>query len=274
MKPKKTFSVLTIFILLASAALSVNSTCALVTNPSVPEFTVSYVDHSFDIPPTYGKDAYTGQTKIISGGRHVDNRTIDIAIQNQQFTPYLDSNNHTIGLYYSVRSKGYFEDWTDGSVHIVNGVQASTTSASTAISIDFSNWGVQQGGQIDFQVAAVAGYPASDAAYCGSVHFNTISQSDWSSTQTITIGNPITSTPIPQPYTWPTPTIAPYPTATASPQQIPTTTPNLPNILTGVLVGVDLQQSILIVMAVVIVVLAITLVVVLWRKNSHTSDYS
>ena len=66
MKSKKIFSLLTIFILLASAALSVNSSSALVTNPSVPQFTVQYVDHSYDIPPTYGKDAYTGQTKIIT----------------------------------------------------------------------------------------------------------------------------------------------------------------------------------------------------------------
>jgi hypothetical protein len=272
MKPNKIFSLLTIFILLASVTLSFNSTCALVANPSVPQFSVAYVDHSYDIPPTYGKDAYTGQTKIITGGRHVDNRTIDVTIQNQPFMSYLDSNNNTVGLYYSVRSKGYFDNWSDSSVHVVSGVQASTTSTSTAISIDFSNWGVQQGGQIDFQVASVAGYPASDAAYCGSVHFNTVSQSDWSSTQTITIGNPITSTLTLQPYTWSTPTIAPYPTATASPQQIPTTTPNPPNILTGVLSGVDLQQSILIVMAVVIVVLAVALAVVLWRKNSQTAD--
>jgi hypothetical protein len=268
MKSKKIFSVLTIFILLVSAALSVNSTCALVTNPSVPEFTVAYVDHSYDIPPTYGKDAYTGQTKIITGGRYVDNRTIDVTIQNQPFTPYLDSNNNTIGLYYSVRSKGYFDSWSDSSVHVVSGVQASTSSGSTVISIDISYWGVQQGGQIDFQVAAVEGYPASDAAYCGSVHFHTVSQTDWSSTQTITIGNPVTTTPTQQPYSWSTPTMAPNPTATTPPQQMPTQTPNPPNILTGILFEGDLQ-SILIIMAVVIVVLAIALVVVLWRKNSH-----
>ena len=273
MKSNKIFSLLTILILMSSSALMINFSSGLVTTPSVPEFTVAYVDHSYDIPPTYGKDAYTGQTKIITGGRHIDNRTIDVTIMNQLFTPYLDSNNNTVGLYYSIRSKGYFDTWSDSSVHFVSGVQASITSASTVISIDFSNWGVQQGGQIDFQVAAVAGFPASDAAYCGSVHFNTLSQSDWSSTQTITIGNPITSTPTQQPYSWSTPTMAPYSTATASPQQMPTTTPNPPNILTGVLFGGDLQQSILIVMAVVIVVLTIALIVVLKRRaaTSQTS---
>jgi hypothetical protein len=269
MKSKKIFSVLTIFILLVSAALSVNSSSGQITNPSVPQFTVQYVDHSYDIPPSYGKDAYTGQTIVTSSGRHVDNRTIDVTIQNQLFAPYLDSNNNTVGLYYNIRSKGHFDDWSESSVHVTNGVQASTTSSSTVVSIDISYWGVQQGGQIDFQVAAVAGYPASDAAYCGSVHFHTVSQSDWSSTQTITIGNPVITTPTQQPYTWSTPTMAPNPTATASPQQMQTSTPNPPNILTGVLLGGDSQQSILVVMAVVIIVLAIALVVVLWRKNSH-----
>ena len=99
MKPYKIFSLLTIIILLGSVALIVNSSCSLITNPSVPDFTVQYVDHSFDIPPTYGKDPYTGQPIITGGGNHVDNRTIDVTIQNQLFNPYLDSNNNTIGLY-------------------------------------------------------------------------------------------------------------------------------------------------------------------------------
>jgi hypothetical protein len=268
MKPSKMLSLLTIFILMTSTALTVNSSCALVSKPSIPGFTVAYVDHSYDIPPTYGKDAYTGQTKIITGGRHVDNRTIDVTIQNQLFTPYLDSNNNTVGLYYSIRSKGYFDDWSDSSVHVTNGVQASTSSASTVVSIDIGYWGVQQGGKIDFQVAAVAGFPASDAAYCGQVHFNTVDQSDWSNPQTITIGDPITTTPTQQPYTWPTPTAIPYATATSSPQQTPTATPTQPNILTDVLLGSNWVQTVLIGMAIVIAFLAIALIAVLWRRKT------
>jgi hypothetical protein len=268
MKPSKILSLLTIFILMASTALTVNSSCALASKPSVPGFTVAYVDHSYDIPPTYGKDAYTGQTKIITGGSHVDNRTIDVTIQNQLFTPYLDSNNNTVGLYYSIRSKGYFDNWSDSSVHVTNGVQASTTSASTVVSIDIGYWGVQQGGQIDFQVAAVAGYPASDAAYCGSVHFNTVSQSDWSSSQTITVGNPTTTTPTQQPYTWPTPTTEPYPPVTNSPPQNPTATPIQPNTLTNVLFGSNWEQTVLIGMAIVIAILAVALVMVIWRRTA------
>jgi hypothetical protein len=172
-------------------------------------------------------------------------------------------------LYYNIRSKGYFDDWSDSSVHITNGVQASTSSVSTLVSIDIGYWGVQQGGRIDFQVAAISGFPASDAAYCGQVHFNTVDQSDWSNLQTITIGEPITTSPTQQPYTWPTPTAIPYATATSLPQQTPTATPNQPNMLTDVLLGSNWVQNVLIGMVVVIAVLAIALVAVIWRKRAR-----
>ncbi len=266
MESNKVFTFLVVFLLAASSLMLIHPALALGSKPSVPEFTVAYVDHSYDIPPTYGKDPYTGQTIVTGGGSHVDNRTIDVTIQNQLFTPYLDTNNNTVGLYYSIRSKGHFDDWTSSSVHITSGVQASTTSASTVVSIDFSYWGVQQGGQIDFQVAAVSGYPASDAAYCGSVHFNTVDQSDWSNIQTITIGNLVTTTPAQQSYIGATPTFMPYPTTTVSPQQNPTATPTQPNTLTNVLFGSDWEQSALIIMAVVIVVLLVALVMMVWRR--------
>jgi len=32
-----------------------------IPKPSAPEFTVKYVDNSYDLPPTYGIDEYTGQ---------------------------------------------------------------------------------------------------------------------------------------------------------------------------------------------------------------------
>ncbi len=266
MESNKVFTFLVVFLLAASSISLIHPSLALGSKPSVPEFTVAYVDHSFDIPLTYGKDPYTGQTIVTGGGSHIDNRTIDVTIQNQLFTPYLDANNNTVGLYYSVRSKGHFDDWTSSSVHVTSGVPASITSTSTVVSIDFSYWGVQQGGQIDFQVAAVSGYPASDAAYCGSVHFKTVDQSDWSNVQTITIGNQVTTTPTYAPYTGPTPTFAPYPTATMSPQQTPTATPTQPNTFTNVLFGSNLEQTALIIMAVVITVLAVALVVVIWRR--------
>jgi hypothetical protein len=265
MQSNKVSTLLIILLLAASTVLMVEPSLASGSTPSIPQFTVAYIDHSYDIPPTYGKDPYTGQTITTDYGRHVDNRTIDITVQNQPFTSYMDSNNKTVGLFYSVRSKGHFDDWSASSFHSTSDIPASTASSSTVISIDFGSWGVQQGGQIDFQVSAVTGYTSSDANYCGySYNFNTVSQSDWSEIQTITIGNPVTATPTQPPYNYPTPTMVPY--GTDSPQPTATSTPNPPNILSAVLLGGDLQQTVLVVMAVIIVVLAVALVVVLWRK--------
>ena len=86
MESKKLMPLFIIIILAASATLMAKPTYAD-TNPSAPDFTVQYVDHSYDIPPTYGIDPYTGQTVMTFPGSHVDNRTIDVTIKNQPFTP-------------------------------------------------------------------------------------------------------------------------------------------------------------------------------------------
>jgi hypothetical protein len=98
MKSDKLSSLLIVLLLVASSILIIFPASGSVSKPSVPEFSVAYVDHSYDIPPVYGKDSYTGETIIKVGGRHIDNRTVDLTIQNQPFTPYLDSNNNTIGF--------------------------------------------------------------------------------------------------------------------------------------------------------------------------------
>lgn len=268
MEPKKIIPLLIIFILAASTALTAYPAAA-VPNPSVPQFTVQYVDHSYDVPPTYGTDPYTGKTIMTNGGYHVDNRTIDVTITNQPFTPYMDPNsNQTVNLYYNIRSKGHFEDWTNSnSGHSQNGLQAST-SATTVVSFDIQYWNVPVDGQIDFQVQAVLSYTAnsySGGCFTGS-QTTPVAQSDWSPTQTITNGNstPSSTTP-PAPTAYPT--FNPYnPTATPSQPQNPTSTPTPPNILTGVLSGLNWEQTALIAMAVVIAVLVIALVVVIWRK--------
>ncbi len=269
MESKKIFPLLIIFVLAASATLTVYPATAA-SNPIVPEFTVQYVDHSYDVPPTYGTDPYTGQTITTSGGYHVDNRTIDVTIKNQPFTPYNDGNN-TVYLYYNIRSKGHFEDWTSStSSHGQNGLQAAPTG-DTAVSFDIQYWNVPQGGQIDFEVQAVLSYTIS--TYSGSCFTGSqttpVAPSDWSAAQTITIGNPIIASATPQP-TWtpnPTanPTFNPY-LPTPTPYQNPTATPTQPNILTGALSSLDWMQTALIVLVVLVAVLVVALVALLRRR--------
>ena len=89
---RKRATLLLIGVLVLSSLVMVETAFAQsIPTPSVPEFTVKYVDNSYDVPPTYGTDQYTGQTIIIQDGYHVDNRSIQFIIKNQPFAPYADS---------------------------------------------------------------------------------------------------------------------------------------------------------------------------------------
>lgn len=275
MKPTQIFALLTVFILSASVMLMAFPS-SVFANPSVPDFSVAYVDHSYTVPVTHWTttDPYTGQQIThSSGGEHVDNRTIDVTIRNQPFTPYIDSSNSTVYLYYNIRSKGHFEDWngdTDFGSHSQTGIQA-TSSAYTVVSFSVQYWSVPQGGQIDFQVKAIEGYTIYNSQACGTQYQNTVGESGWSTTRTVTIGNPTQASPTSQPFWTPNPTITPtYPTSTPWPQN-PTATPTQPNILTGILSGSDWEQTALIVMAVIIACFVIVVVALLRRVTTQKS---
>ncbi len=91
------------------SSLFVTVVCAQsIPKPSVPEFTLKYVDSSYDVSQTYGIDPYTGQNRTINAGYHVDNRTLVFTIKNQPFAPYTDSNGNYIDLYYNFRAKGHY----------------------------------------------------------------------------------------------------------------------------------------------------------------------
>lgn len=116
---------------------------------SVPEFTVELVAYPYDVPTTYSTDPYTGET-ITHQGYHVENKSIEVRIKNQPFTPYSDADGHEVNLYYNVNIKGHFEEsWTGGDRY-----QAST-SEYTVVNLPES---YPPKAQIDFQVDAILGY--------------------------------------------------------------------------------------------------------------------
>jgi len=289
MKPNKIFLQLLIFVLTVPSTLIANLAGASVSTPSVPQFTLQYVDHSYNIPPTYGTDQYTGKTIITSPAMHVDNRTIDVTIKYQSFTPYKDANNNTIQLYYDVRSKGHFADFTsdtDYGSHSLRGIQAST-SGDTVISFGIEYWNIPLGGQIDFEAQAFIGYTYYNSGGCYTGYQVTVGQSGWSNPQTISfIGDGAVTTAEPS---TPAPTTSPVPTPTASPFDTPTSTPiqtqptpiqaqptpiqnqtqqgpqkSLP------FGGIDWQQTALIIMAALIAVLFGALAVMIRWRNSAT----
>ena len=142
---------------------------------------------------------------LSSPGHHVDNRTIDVTIKNQPFTPYTDANGNSVQLNYNVRSKGHFDDWGSGSSRYMNSLQMSS-SAYTVVSINVASWNIPAGGQIDFQVEATTSYTTyssssstpSTSYGCGGFSSTptpqtTVENSGWSGTQTVTVGavNPL-----------------------------------------------------------------------------------
>ena len=199
--------VLLLFALLAlSSLVMVGSVFAQsIPKPSVPEFTVELVDNSYDIPITYYTDPYTGET-ITNEGGHVENKSIEVWIKNQPFTPYDDAEGHEVNLYYKVRVKGHFEeDWslpeTFSESDSAERVPQSSSEYTVLSLVNF----YPSGAQVDYQVEAFVGhfytdyYPEGHAIQFPVTVFQVDETSGWSSPQTIVIGEIQTQTPSPEP---------------------------------------------------------------------------
>lgn len=195
----KRATLLLIAVLTASSLLMVKAAPASASTPSVPEFTVKFVDHSYVVPTSTSIDPYTGQ-QIIHPSYTVENKTIDITIKNQPFAP----PNNLTNLYYNVRVKGHFgENWTE-LYSISNNTPQNTlpmqsASENTVISTPQD---YPAGGQVDFQVEAVIA--TAHPLYGTNFGYWSYETSGWSNTQTLTIGE--SQTPTPSPATTPTPT--------------------------------------------------------------------
>jgi hypothetical protein len=193
----------------------------------VPEFTLRYVDNSYDVPPktTTSTDPYTNEiTTTTIPGYHVENRTVEVVIKN-----------NVSASYYNFRYKGHFsEEWSyypsdPDSVSRYNHYdsysvpyQASASSYTVATLPSFLFESVPAGGKVDVQVQALFGkYRAEPYGHVFPLPAPTYdfyfegTTSGWSSTQTITIGEGQMWTP--SPATTPTPA----PTATPLPSSIP-----------------------------------------------------
>ena len=236
----KSFSILLVAILALSSLLVIGSSSAQsIPKPSIPEFTATYVDHSYDVPPTYGTDQYTGKTIVTKDGEHIDNRTVEITIKNQPFTSFNDSDGNMIDCFYDVRYKGsYKETWTTmfANQTLVSGIEAVNPYSKYGYAIqDYSSQyttviyklsgQVPTNGQMDFQVESLEGYTL-ETYYDAHIYFTYYGfsfygqESGWSNTQTVTIGETSVSVS-------PNPTLSP--TSTIKPTLAPTSTSGTTN---------------------------------------------
>lgn len=195
-------ALLVILILTVSSVMMVRPVCSAITKPSIPEFTVNLVDHSYDIPTTYSTDPYTGET-VTHPGHRVENKSIEVRIKNQPFASYLDENGSLVGLFYNIRVKGHFEDWT-GEPNSENYVYRSDSEYTVkSYTLGENGLEITLGGQVDFQVEALIGYytrvygtPVPGIPGSGTSYYDVFTgeTSGWSNTQTITVsGNSSTT---------------------------------------------------------------------------------
>jgi hypothetical protein len=219
---KRAISLLFIIILAVSSLIVIETVAALasIPKPSVPEFTLEYVDASYEVPPTTTSttDPYTNKTTTTTiPGYHVENKTIQATIANN------------IGAsYYNFRYKGHYTDkwnyypfspsssgYSLGDTFSVP-YKASTSSYTVAALPAYFFQSIPAGGEVDVQVQALFGnfdaIPYGHIIDVGGPTYDFIFKgetSDWSNTQTITINGS-----------------APTTTPTTSPSQYSTATPD------------------------------------------------
>ena len=180
------FLILSLITLLLASLLVltvVSVTVQAASKPSVPQFTVKFVDSYYDIPPstTTTIDTYTGQEITLNIPGNIVHSHIEVTIKNQPFTPTKDSNGRTQVLKYRVESKGHFgEDWTLWSQADPSDSQYTIVSKFT-----FSH----TVGQVDFRVEAVIGhmeFTMPDSLFSPLIFVPAVS-SGWSKVQTLTL---------------------------------------------------------------------------------------
>jgi hypothetical protein len=249
MKRDKTCSVFLVALLFSGVACSCLGEVIAQTSipePSVPQFTVQLVSKQYSVPavtPTYTIDPYNGEQKLVNPGSEGYtgvNRYIELRITNQHYSL---SNGSERTIYYNFRMKGHFEqEWTEkhptysdvhGCTFISSDAPVQSTSDVTVISFivetqsDNPNAVYPPDAQLDFQVSAMVGVDSEAYWYPHIGIFVTestpaialISQSGWSSTQTISLADSSVSA-----QATPNPTPSPDPPLPAASSPSPTTT--------------------------------------------------
>jgi hypothetical protein len=262
--------------IIVGSNLTIEAANSTISKPSVPEFTLRYVDRSYAVGATYDIDIYTGMNVTTHEAYYVQLKTIELTIKNQAFTEFKDSDNHSINLYYSVRMKGhsggswtypnYGDYYVEGKPEI-NYVRANTDSVTVITyglvgnngTVDYYCFDIPAGGRADFQVQAFIGYynRTTFTGMLGESHQDVFTgeSSDWSDTQTITVDN---SSAV---------TSSPAPSSSTSASQNPTLTVGQPSSGDSVLFGLGWIGVAVVVLLALIAVLLVLVVFYLPRRR-------
>jgi hypothetical protein len=231
--------------------------------PSVPEFTVRFVNSSYEVPTRYSTDQFTGEV-ITRPGYTVDNSSLEIVIKNQQQFSSYESNGQIINFYYNVRTKGHYgQNWTN-AYFLSDGLPTQSASDYTILSFPrysdgFGTCGagfVAPYGQVDIQVEALIGSIHRDASIFWAPYVFDGQESGWSNTQTITLDEAAPPSAPSQP--------------TATPQS-PTSTPINAGVNGDSGNSITLPMGALVGIIAVVVVLVLAVSVLLIRNYKKTA---
>jgi hypothetical protein len=257
---------LVLLLILAGSSLIISdSVLAESLKPVVTDFSLQYVDNSYDVPPSSAstKDLYTGETITTTiPGYHVENKSIVATIKNP---PGVDAYNfrwkeHNDSRWYYQPFNTEVDQTPPLSAADAYGVPGyASDSEYTVIYLTFIPKSVTS---VDVQVQALygdyhaipygglprPGGPTYDFYFDGQASY-------WSDTQTLTIsdGSAAQTTTAP-------------PTSTPTTSSFTTQTPMATSI--GNLFGFDLMQTVVVVLAVVVAILVAVIILVLrnYRK--------
>ncbi len=267
---KKIFALAIMALLAASSLVLVGSVFAQAPpKPSIPEFALTYHDHSYDVSATYGTDPYTGQTVVTQAEYHVQNKTIELKIKDPSFQTYTDADGNNIRLYYTIRARGHFDGswfYLDSGYYGLDAHYVGADPDSDYTTLLYGIVGnngssgqhcldISSGGSIDFQIQAFVGYNtkiSEGMTMFGEVYHYVFTgeTSDWSFIHTLSISdNSVSTSSSPNPMS-PTPSTTSS-TTTRSPTV--TSTTDLPAdsqfiwLLFGVVVGLGALVALLVV---------------------------
>jgi hypothetical protein len=195
---------LVLSLVVTSLIMAIPTKAQKIPTPAVPEFSIMYIDNSFNAPnPTLIYDQY-GNSREVEG--YVENKTAEFTIKNQAFIAYTipyNSNDpantgQTVHIMYNIRMKSAsYSDW-QYITHKSDGYLAQSNSSQTIASFPLDYLfplGIPNNEAVSFQVQALIGY-VHRYPVIASYTFNG-TQSDWSPIQTIVI--PATATTRPSP---------------------------------------------------------------------------
>lgn len=220
--------------------------------PAFPQYTLSYVDHSYDVPTTTSstQDPYTGEvTTQTHPGYHVKNFTIDVTIKNQPYPSTINNGNASV-LQYGIQKKGYYQ--TDD--YFLSGGTRVDTSSSEYTVVSFPADQFTAGGTVVFRVKAILGFYYNYYYGLAPMTGFASEESDWNE-QSITLTDSSLTPSQTVPVTQPTSTSAESPT--------PNSTITFPSL--------DVT-SILTVAVIILVLVVVTLAVALYKKQKTQSS--